>query len=78
MTDSIIDEAVYRTTPATPGLQKTTSISLSELRLSKYLEIIKNIPLSKIMFTVRSTTLNMKELSPWLFQGDTCVALLKQ
>ena len=42
--------------------------------MSYYLFENKNTCLSKIIFSVRSKTLNIKEYQQWLYENDLCVA----
>ena len=42
--------------------------------MSSYLAENKNTFLSKIIFSVRSKTLNIKEYQQWLYENDLCVA----
>ena len=53
--------------------EKTKSIYFSELKISEYLENNMNTALSKLIFSVRSKTLSIKEWSPWQYTDDTCV-----
>ena len=53
--------------------EKNKSIYFSELRISEYLENNNNTALSKLIFSVRSKTLSIKEWSPWQYTDDTCV-----
>ena len=54
--------------------EKNKSIVFSELKLSEYLVRNKRTLLSKLIFSVRSKTLNIKEWQPWQSEDDSCVA----
>ena len=46
-------------------LEHAKDIIFEELKLSKYLEDNRNYSLSKIIFSVRSRTVDLKTLQPW-------------
>ena len=54
--------------------EKTKSIEFNELTMSHYLAENKKTELSKTIFSVRSKTLDLKHLLPWLYENDTCIA----
>ena len=53
--------------------KKTKDIHFNELKMSKYLERNQRTVLSKIIFSVRSKTLDIKEYHPWNYFTDLCV-----
>ena len=54
--------------------EKTKDIHFKEFKMSVYLERNENTMLSKIIFSVRSKTLDIKEYQPWNYYTDLCVA----
>ena len=58
------------------GKEKTKNIVFSQIKMSKYLEKNKNTELSKILFSVRSRTLDVKEWLPWNYTDNICIAYL--
>ena len=54
--------------------ERTKSIEFNELTMSHYLAESKKTELSKIIFSVRSKTLDLKHWLPWLYENDTCIA----
>ena len=54
--------------------EKTRDIMFEELKISDYLEDNRNTVVSKIIFSCRSKTLDMKENMPWKYQDTLCVA----
>ena len=48
-------------------------IQFEELKLSHYLKENKNSLLSKVIFSVRSRTLDLKTLQPWKYFDNLCV-----
>jgi hypothetical protein len=59
-------------------LEHTKDIIFKELRLSNYLEDNRNNSLSKIIFSVRSRTLDIKSLQPWKYYDNLCVLCEKK
>ena len=57
--------------------EKTRHVDFGELKISEYLVLNKRTSLSKLMFSVRSKTLNIKEWQSWLYKDDTRVACEK-
>ena len=53
-------------------------ILFEELKLSKYLHDNRNQSLSKIIFSVRSKTLDLKTLQPWKYFDNLCVLCEKK
>ena len=54
-------------------LENAKHISFEELKLSNYLNDNRNIALSKIIFSIRSKTLDIKTLQPWKYFDNLCV-----
>ena len=57
--------------------EKTKGITFSKLELSEYLRKNVKHSLSKILFSTRSKTLEIKEWAPWKFKDTLCVACEK-
>ena len=54
-------------------LEKTKHINFEELKLSDYLMNNRNTTLSKIIFSVRSQTFDIKAWQPWKYYDNLCV-----
>ena len=54
--------------------EKTGDIKFESLKMSKYLEENKRRSLSKLIFSVRSKTLDIKDWCPWKYVDVNCVA----
>ena len=54
-------------------LENTKHIVFKDLKLRKYLDENQNTALSKIIFSVRSKTLDLKTLQPWKYFDNLCV-----
>ena len=54
--------------------EKTQNIWFDKLEMSKYLQENKRTSLSKVIFSVRSKTLDVKEWFPWKYDTVNCVA----
>ena len=52
---------------------KTKQIKFNQLEMSKYLRYNKGLVLSKIIFAVRSGTLELKVWNLWKYDNDICV-----
>ena len=59
------------------GKEKTKNIVFSQIKMSKYLEKNENTELSKLIFSVRSGTLDVKEWLPWNYADNICIACKK-
>ena len=58
--------------------ENTKHILFEELKLNKYLHYNRNQSLSKIIFSVRSKTLDLKTLQPWKYFDNLCVLCEKK
>jgi hypothetical protein len=54
-------------------LEKTKDITFSELKLNDYLVENRSINLSRIIFSLRSKTLDIKTWQPWKYFDNLCV-----
>ena len=54
-------------------LKNTKEISFEELKPSDYLQDNRNTSLSKIIFSLRSKTLDIKDWQPWNYFDNLCV-----
>ena len=54
-------------------LEKTKDISFKELKTSEYLLDNRNTTLSKVIFSLRSQTLDIKTWQPWKYFDNLCV-----
>ena len=54
--------------------EKTCDIKFESLKMSKYLDENKRRSLSKLIFSVRSKTLDIKDWCPWKYVDVNCVA----
>ena len=54
--------------------ERTRDIMFETLQISGYLETDMRTPLSKLIFNVRSKTLNIKDWCPWNYSDLNCVA----
>ena len=54
--------------------EKTRDIQFETLKMSEYLETNMRTSLSKVIFNVRSKTLNIKDWCPWNYSDMNCVA----
>jgi hypothetical protein len=57
--------------------EKTNDVVFEKLEMSEYLVRNKGTSLSKIIFSVRSKTLDIKEWLPWDYIDNKCVACKK-
>ena len=55
-------------------LKNTKDIIFDELKPSEYLLDNRNTSLSKIIFSLRSKTYDIKEWQPWKYFNNLCVA----
>ena len=53
--------------------EKTKQISYTSLKMRNYLLENENCSLSKIIFSIRSQTLDIKEWKPWNYKDNLCV-----
>ena len=53
---------------------KTKEVQFDELRMSDYLEQNRRTSLSKLIFSIRSKTIDIKEYQPWKYETDNCIA----
>ena len=56
---------------------KTRSIQFTELKMTQYLFENERTSLSRIIFSVRSKTLDIKEWNPWSYSDNICIACQK-
>jgi hypothetical protein len=54
-------------------LENTKNIVFKEMKLSNYLNDNRNSTLSKIIFSVRSNTIDLKMVQPWKYYDNLCV-----
>ena len=50
---------------------KTKEVQFDELRMSDYLEQNRRTSLSKLIFSIRSKTIDIKEYQPWKYETLT-------
>ena len=53
--------------------EKTKSIQFEDMKISKYLELNMRTSLSRLIFSVRSKTIDIKEYQSWKYENDKCV-----
>ena len=56
------------------ALEKTKEVQFEELQTSAYLVDNRNTTLSKIIFSIRSKTFDIKSWQPWKYFDNLCVA----
>ena len=56
---------------------KTRSIQFTELKMTQYLFQNERTSLSRLIFSVRSKTLDIKEWNPWSYSDNICIACRK-
>ena len=54
--------------------EKTREVKFEDLKMSQYLEKNIKTTLSKLIFSIRSKTLDIKEYQPWKYDNNTCIA----
>ena len=52
--------------------EKTKHIIFEDLKISEYLSHIKKSTLSNFIFSIRSQTIDLKELQPWNYKDMLC------
>ena len=53
--------------------KKTKTIMFSDLEMSEYLQTNVSLTISRIIFSLRSKTLDIKEFQPWKYFDNICV-----
>ena len=59
------------------SMKKTRNINFSSLDMSQYLRENVKLSLTKIVFSLRSKTIDIKEYQPWKYSDDKCVKCKK-
>ena len=59
-------------------MKKTRIVMFSSLDMSEYLKENVRLALTKIVFSLRSKTIDIKEFQPWKYSDDKCVKCEKE
>ena len=79
LVNSKVKEAAFEyLTEENNSKEKTKDINFSELKMSEYLEKNMNTSISKVIFGVRSKTLDIKEYNAWKYKDSLCVMCRKE
>ena len=78
ITQTVKEKAFSDLTVENLNLEHTKNIVFEELKLSDYLKDNRNSLLSKIKFSIRSGTIDLKTLQPWKFFDNLCVMCEKK
>ena len=54
--------------------EKTKDIKFSEMKMGEYLKKNRNSQITKIIFSIRSKTLDIKVWNEWKYEDNVCVA----
>ena len=54
--------------------EKTKDIKFSEMKMGQYLKKNRNSQITKIIFSIRSKTLDIKVWNEWKYEDNVCVA----
>ena len=65
--------ALITLTEENSSKEKTKDIVFEQLKMSDYLAVNENTSLSRIIFSIRSKTLDIKEWQPWKYTDNLCV-----
>ena len=57
--------------------EKTKDIIFNEIKMSEYLYYNQKTSTSKVIFSIRSKTLDIKTWNPWKYRNDLCVMCMK-
>ena len=78
ITQTVKEKAFSDLTEENLNLEHTKNIVFEELKLSNYLKDNRKSLLSKIIFSVRSGTIDLKTVQPWKYFDNLCVMCEKK
>ena len=58
--------------------EKTKDIIFNEIKISDYLFYNQKTSTSKVIFSIRSRTLDIKTWKPWIYENNLCVMCMKE